>query len=115
MFRLDPKADIDRTHYLGEILLAPRRLIDRFGSPQPCDGYKVSGSYKFKDIAGRVYTLYDWKATSLYSDGDSQDQWARLPTPEEFWANDSVHELMIGGREGTDIETFQAWLIHEVY
>jgi len=77
-------------------------------------GTRVSGSYRFKDVAGRVYTLYDWKLTSLYTEGCSYDD-APLPTPEEFWTDGSIQQLNIGGCEGTEIEAFQAWLIHEVY
>ena len=67
-FHLDPDAATAGTHYLGTIVLAPTRLIERFGPPSQADGYKISGRYTFADDASHVYTLYDWKATSLYND-----------------------------------------------
>src|SRR5262249_52287435 len=86
-FRLDLEADIDGTHYRDKILVPPKRVVDTFGPPGRGDSYKVSGTYRFTDPDGNVFTLYDWKTTSLYDDGVEPGEESSFPTPEEFWGN----------------------------
>ena len=112
MFALDHAADQSGTHGLGSIHLAPRAVIDRFGSPGSGDGYKTSGNYRFVDDAGLVYTLYDYKVTSLYHD-PGQDH-PRSQTPETFWADGRPTTLHIGGTEACDLPAFKVWLRYEV-
>jgi hypothetical protein len=100
-YRLDHTADIDGTSLLVEVELIPTALVHRFGLPSPADGYKVSGEYTFVDDAVHVFTVYDWKSTSLYA--------RELPTPEEFWSFEESMEFSIGGHEGP-FEEFVAWL-----
>ena len=74
-------ADPNKTNgtcLIGYIEISPVNLIKKFGYPNMCDGYKVSGAYAFQDENGDVFTLYDWKYTTLY---DSENTY----TPEEFW------------------------------
>ena len=113
-FQLNPEADIDGTYRIGSITLVPRRLVDRFGPPSDADGYKVSGQYRFVDQAGLVYTLYDWKRTSLFNDGLAEGEESSSPTPEEFWGNENPDQLQIGGRKGCDVEAFKNWLKEQV-
>jgi hypothetical protein len=79
--RCNADADCGGTHFLDEIDVAPKRLIDVFGSPGQGDDYKVSGVYAFTDTAGNVFTLYDWEATSLFCDGLEEDDLSVVPTP----------------------------------
>ncbi len=111
-FRLDLVADRADTHLVGSIDLPPKALVDRFGSPARCDEYKVSGEYRFADDAGRVYTLYDYKVTTLY--GDPALGYPPMPTPAEFWASDRPTTLNIGGHDGCDVPAFKVWLRYEV-
>jgi hypothetical protein len=111
-FRPDLTANIAGTHGLGSIDLPPKALVDRFGPPRPFDGYKVSGEYRFVDDAGRVYTLYDYKLTTLY--GDPALGYPPMPTPAEFWADDRPHSLSIGGTDDCDVPAFKVWLRYEV-
>ena len=111
-FRLDPTATHADTHGLGHIDLPPRALVDRFGPPATFDEYKVSGQYRFVDDAGRMYTLYDYKVTSLY--GDPALGYPPMPTPAEFWADDRPATLNIGGQDGCDVAAFKVWLRYEV-
>ena len=67
-YYLAPDADTNWTCRLDEIRVAPRRLVAVFGPPAKVDGYKVSGEYVFSDAAGSVFTVYDWKSTTLYED-----------------------------------------------
>lgn len=93
VFRLDPGAGIDGTHYVDQVNIPPRFLVERFGPPAEVDGYKVSGRYTFVGDAGEVFTLYDWKGTTLYHGDESG-----APTPAEFWGNRNPETLYIGGR-----------------
>jgi hypothetical protein len=109
-FTLTPDADIDRTHKIGQIVLVARQLVDRFGPPGEADGYKVSGEYRFEDSQGRVYTVYDWKETTLFDDGVEEGDELSAPTPEEFWGNENPATFQIGGRADNDVEAFKNWL-----
>ena len=109
-FQLDPNARHDGTHNIGHISLIPRQLVEQFGKPGKCDEYKVSGEYTFVDDSGRVYTLYDWKSTSLYNDQIDQGIESDLPTPEEFWANEKLYDFPIGGTKACDVGAFKVWL-----
>jgi hypothetical protein len=113
-FSLNPDADIDGTHNIGQIILVAQQLVDRFGPPEESDGYKVSGTYKFEDAQGNVYTVYDWKETSLFKDGLEEGEESDAPTPEEFWGNENPTTLQIGGREDSDVKAFKNWLSGEL-
>ena len=113
-FQHAPAADAHRTSHRGEIKIEPKRLVDEFGPPGEGDGYKVSGIYAFTDDAGNVYTLYDWKATSLYDDALEPGEESFVTTPEEFWGNWNPETLNIGGRDGCDVEAFKSWLREQV-
>jgi len=109
-FKLDQNADTAGTHRIGEIQLPPKRLVDVFGSPAEVDQYKVSGEFKFSDDDGNTYTVYDWKATTLFDDGLEPCEEHYGITPEEFWGNWNPDTLQIGGTKRCDVESFKAWL-----
>lgn len=97
-------ADLDDkgggTSRMGQMEIAPTDLVLAFGSPGESDGYKVSGEYTFHDEeSGVVFTLYDWKSTSLYDDS--------LPSPEELWAETGLVQINIGGNHKGDVEEFK--------
>ena len=91
MFRLNNDADVNGTCRQSEIMAAPARLIELFGKPTYCDGYKVSGEYVFEDEEGNVFTLYDWKYTTLYS-----PEYGIHPTV--FWAGTTPVQFNIGAQ-----------------
>ena len=76
--------------------------------------------FVFATDAGDVFTVYDWKATSLYDDGLEEGEESASPTPEEFWGNWNPETLHIGGR-GADnrgganpaAAAFKAWLLDQ--
>ena len=113
-FKLDPGADADGTFYRAKVMVPPKRLVDRFGRPGRGDGYKVSGCYVFTDQAGNVFTLYDFKATSLSDDGAGYGEESSAPTPKEFWGNWNSDLLHIGARDQGDVEAFKRWLLVQV-
>lgn len=98
MFVLAPEVDPVGTSLSGKLEIAPAKLVELFGEPPECDGYKVSGSYTFKDWDDNIITLYDWKCTNLY---DSSD-----PSPEKFWASTSPHSFHIGSEGGEAADRF---------
>lgn len=64
-------------------------LFELFGEPQECDGEKISGRWLFEDSHGNIFTVYDWKKTSLYLD--------KGPSVEKFRNSGNVCEFNIGG------------------
>lgn len=111
---LSPKADRSGTSYLGTIELSPRRLVARFGRPTPGDPMKVAGEYTFQDQQGNVFTLYDWKCTSIWEIAEGyieEGEEPTLPTPEQFWSLEEPVTLNIGGKSGHgDLPEFMKWL-----
>lgn len=111
MFTLAPKASAAETTLRSRVHIAPRDLVERFGSPLPGSrDRKVSGSYTFTDIRGNVITVYDWKATALY-DGRPE---ANLPTVTTFWASTQPAEFCVAARGIVDIRAFARWLKADV-
>jgi len=90
MFKLNVDANINGTCRQTEIMAAPARLIELFGEPIESDQYKVSGEYVFEGDNGDVFTLYDWKYTTLYNPEHGI-------LPSLFWAGTSPVQFNIGG------------------
>jgi len=105
MFRLNQDADINGSHRQSEVYASPARLIEKFGEPIESDGYKVSGEYIFDNDEGEVFTLYDWKATTLYCPDYGV-------TPSDFWARTIPVQFNVGGK--TNALDFVQWLSGEV-
>lgn len=85
------------TYLLGTINTSYENLVKLFGEPQ--DKFystdvdiadKVSNMWILEDEEGRVYTIYDYKATNLFYDD--------LPSPEELRKLSSF-SWHIGGKE----------------
>lgn len=100
MFKLDNTLCPGGTYLQTTISVAPTLLVEAFGEPTTCDEYKVSGEYLFEDCDGNVFTIYDWKSTSLYDDN--------LMSPSQFWSQDCNREVNIGGR--VNASAFLTWL-----
>ena len=101
MFKLNQDANITGTCRQSEIKASPSRLIEVFGQPVECDGYKVSGEYIFEDEEGSVFTVYDWKATTLYDP-------AYGVTPIAFWNETTPVWFNVGGSKSA--ADFVDWL-----
>ena len=93
------------TAYIGEIDIAPSKLIAKFGSPMSGDSYKVSGEYIFEGNTGRPITLYDWKWTTLYDESNPF-------TPSSFWTLDKPMRMNVGGKNKSDFYDFENWIKH---
>jgi len=103
-FKLDNDADSGGTCLQGHVELVPRRLVEKFGYPSESDSYKSSGEYTFRGEDGEVWTLYDWKSTTLYAPDGIH--------PDELWASDEVFEFHVGGN--APASDFIDWLKHTV-
>ena len=109
MFRLNPNADTSEVSALMDIELIPVDLVEVFGTPVECDGNKVSGEFIFANDKGDVFTIHDWKETTLF--------WGEDPgclTPGEFWQDDELHTFYIGGNNAKRLQPFMKWLCDEL-
>lgn len=75
------KANGTSLAFIG-IDLSPKALIEMFGVPDMGDEFKVSGEYIFEGKNGEIFTLYDWKNTSMYD--------KEAPSPQALWQQDEV-------------------------
>jgi len=107
-FRRNKKANIHGTSLIGTFTVSPKRLVDVFGIPDKSDEYKVSGEYAFtrRGDPKIVFTLYDWKSTSLYDDS--------YETPVQFWGSNSPYGFHIGGHSRKYLTEFTNWLKDQV-
>lgn len=103
-FRVTPDADTNGTFLLEEIDLAPAFLTEWFGTPQPGDGYRVTGIFIFTSDCGEVFTVYDYKSSREFLGDDDG-----ALSVDEFWDSREDAEFSIGGRAG-DATQFRDWL-----
>ena len=108
-FRLDLTANVNGTSGLSRVRCLPVELVEMFGKPREADGYKISGMYIFTNDDGEVFTVYDWKQTSLHWGPRSG-----CPSPEEFWTSCEFVYLSVGGRRDTDVDRFLTWLADRI-
>ena len=101
-YKLNKQANSDGTSLRGNVTISTKRLTELFGLPSRSDGYKSSGEYIFTSENGDVFTLYDWKSTSLY------DQ--EMISPEEFWNQNSLVTLNIGAKSAVGVGGFMSFL-----
>ena len=106
MYKLNLEAHITGTCGITLLELPPICLVELFGEPAESDGHKVSGVYIFTNDKGDVFTVYDWKQTTLYH-GEDSGCW----TPEEFWHSEEPEFLYIGGKPGSNPSSFMKWLM----
>lgn len=100
-YKLNYDAEVGGTHLVGHIHTNYQSLEDAFGEPTECDEYKVSGEWRFKDNNSKeVFTIYDWKQTSLYD--------ADYPTVDEFREDLTKTDFSVGGK--TDATKFIDWV-----
>lgn len=91
----------------GFLQVAPRRLVERFGRPDPGSAdRKVTGAYCFQDARNHLIQIYDWKATTLY---DARSEAGTLPVID-FWGCDAPQEFSVATNVTTDLSTFALWL-----
>jgi hypothetical protein len=53
------------------------RVVEAFGEPSEGDGYKVAFEWGVRFEDGTVATIYDYKASSLYDEGEPTPEWMR--------------------------------------
>ena len=82
----------------SQLRIAPTTLRRLFGEPDNSDGYKVSGEYEFINDEGHVFTVYDWKSTSLYDDC--------YPNPSDIWMSDKPFCFRVGSNHKGNVREF---------
>jgi len=105
MYKLNPQVDTSGTDSLTMFEFPPASLVELFGETSYSDGYKITRKHVFTSDRGDIFTVYDWKQTTLYRGTDSG-----APTPEEFWGSRELQVLRIGGRAGSNPRPFLKWL-----
>jgi hypothetical protein len=105
MFRLDQTADHGGTSLRGETSLPPAFMVKRFGKHDGGDGIRTSGAWRFVGESGEVFTVYEWRCTTL-----SNGRGSGSPTVREFWASWKPVKLHIGGFPNSDWQSFRRWL-----
>jgi hypothetical protein len=108
VFQVAHDADAGGTHLLGEVQLPPAFVVKHFGKHDGGDGLRSSGGWTFLGEAGQVFTLYEWRCTTL-----SNSRGSGSPTVREFWKLWEPVRLHIGGRTDTDWQGFRRWLRSE--
>ena len=88
---------------VGVFYCSYRELVGAFGRPNgKSDGYKVSTEWIVKDtVTGHIFTIYDYKATKLYS--------SSLPSVRAFRSRESF-DWHIGGEELPDLGALEAFI-----
>lgn len=96
------------TSRVDMIPLVYKDIENAFGPPQEGSENKISGEWLFtNEETGAVFTLYDWKSTSLYDDD--------LPSVEEFRESESQAIFNIGGhKRGSDLSSFKSFLLNRI-
>jgi hypothetical protein len=89
----------------GETKLPPAFMVQRFGKHDGGDGIRVSGSWSFVDESGEIFTVYEYRSTTL-----SNGRGSGSPTVRQFWSMWEPFKLHIGGRPGSDWQAFRRWL-----
>ncbi len=103
-FVLDSSVSIEGSHKVGDFTVSPADFVRVFGCPpSQGDGCKISGEYIFSGGEGSVFTLYDWKETSLYLEDEEN-----TPEPDSFWRLADPRHFYIGGKG--DPGEFIKWL-----
>lgn len=88
LFVVNLKADLNGSHGRGTLQFecTANKLKELFGEPSRGDEYKVSHEWIFESehYPGKVFSIYDWKATSLYS-SDLPDHNGEFLEEEYLW------------------------------
>ena len=99
-FILNQNVDFSFTSQKGQIVTSYQVIESTFGPPIDGD-CKTSGIWLFENRETKeIFTLYDWKETSLYDQA--------LPSVEEFRKSNCKLTFCIGGR--TNCSEFKLWL-----
>lgn len=107
MFTRNDTANTSGTYLLEEVDLIPKFLVSVYGPPSAGDGFRVSGEYTFVSSSGNVFTVHDYKSTTLWATDEG------LLTPKQFWKSDKEEEFSIGGKNEPEAKIFVEWLLKE--
>jgi len=103
-FRIDREITTRGTRLQTYIAVPFERLLARFGEPRAGDGVNTIHQWVFSDDGGNVFTIYDWKATTMVDRNKLAP--GKLRELAEFRWN-------IGSSPGLSADWFKQWLIDE--
>lgn len=63
-------AEINGSHYQGEVDISYWTLVELFGEPGEGDEYKIQKEWILKFEDGTIATIYDWKWGHAYNGSD---------------------------------------------
>merc|ERR1712166_1396909 len=103
-YRIDRHISTKGTRLQSYQIVPFERLVARFGEPRAGDGVSTIYQWVFSDDGGNVYTLYDWKATTMYK--------RDLVTPAKL-RDLPEYKWHIGATPGITTNHFKAWIQDE--
>jgi Ca2+-binding EF-hand superfamily protein len=104
-YKLDREAPTKGVRLQSYLEMPFERLVARFGEPRCGDGVSTLNQWVFSDASGNVYSVYDWKATTM---------WDRsLVSPARF-RELPVYRWHIGAYNRAPWEPFKSWIFNEV-
>merc|ERR1711865_777087 len=103
-YRIDRHISTKGTRLQSYQIVPFERLVARFGEPRAGDGVSSIYQWVFSDDGGNVYTLYDWKATTMYK--------RDLVTPAKL-RDLPEYKWHIGATPGITTNHFKAWIQDE--
>ena len=83
----------------------PRSWSSGSASTTGGDGVRSSGGWSFASDSGEVFTVYEWRSTTL-----SNGRGSGSPTVRQFWTSWEPVRFHIGGVPGSDWRAFRRWL-----
>lgn len=103
-FRIDRHISTRGTRLQTYLVVPFERLVARFGEPRLADGVNSIYQWVFSDNGGNVYTIYDWKATTMV-DRNKVTPAKLRELPEYKWH--------IGSTPGVQADWFKEWVRDE--
>ena len=87
-----------------EVKTSYKKLVELFGEPDGSEDDKVSSEWVLRSSEGDVVTIYDWKATNLYSKDN--------PSVKQFRARKG-YDWHIGAKNKEAAEELKSFIISQ--
>ena len=84
--KLSKKSAVGSSYHDTFVQVTPNQIKEVYGEGSESDGYKVAWEWIFEDEKGNIFTVYNYKGTSLYD--------PELSSPEEL--QDTEMEFHVG-------------------
>ena len=81
MFSRDESINSGGAYWADRVDVAPLFLVEEFGPPAVGDGIRASGQYTFRSETSIVFTVHDYKVTTLWATDEPSDTRSILAAP----------------------------------